>query len=305
MKHRPVRLVVAVPMLLTLMVALGCTGTTAAPTGPSGTGLEPRPPSSSMRFLVLKSDGEDLDNRYLSTVVVGAYPAFCSGVLVHPYLVLTAAHCVCLPHGGRKRVDTTTCVKRTAVTSYAYSRQGDVYEMVPQSRQGTVRPHENFEALLDDTMAVTGATSDLAVILLDKPMEHVPLGFQLTGSSVEIDDELIVVGYGRTEVEGQPGGRRLFGRNTITQKGRSNLTNMKDKDIVFLFERRGAHAFAGDSGGPCFREDGQGRWLVGIVSQGNGRVSRFTSLYPHLLWLKDQLGRADQLAEQSRGAKPL
>jgi secreted trypsin-like serine protease len=292
-------------MLLTLLMLGGCTGTTVARESPSGARLEPRPRSSSMRFLILKSEGEDLDNRYLSTVVVGEYPALCSGVLIHPHLVLTAAHCVCPPTSGGKRVDTTTCAKRTEVTSYAYSRNADVYEMVPQTRQGTVRPHENFEALLDDDMAVMGATSDLAVILLEKPLERVPLSFQLTNSTVEIDDEFVVVGYGRADAAGQNGGRRLFGRNTVTQKGRSNLTNMKDKDIVFLFERRGAHAFAGDSGGPCFREDGQGRWLVGIVSQGNGRVSRFTSLYPHLLWLKDQIGRAEQLAEQARSSKSL
>jgi secreted trypsin-like serine protease len=258
-----------------------------------------------MRFLILNAAAEDLDNRYLSTVVVGGFPKFCSGVLVHPYLVLTAAHCVCLPDERQERIDTKTCAKRTQVTSYAYAHEDGRHKMVPQTRQGTVRPHENFEAILDNEQVVTGATSDLAVVFLDQPLERVPLGYQLMSSSVEIDDELIVVGYGHTHAENTNGGRRFFGRNTVTQKGRSNLTNLKDKDIVFLFEVPGAHAFAGDSGGPCFREDGQGRWLVGIVSQGNGRVSRFTSLHPHLLWLKDQIGKAEHLAAQSQKAKPL
>jgi secreted trypsin-like serine protease len=257
-----------------------------------------------MRFMILNPEGEDVDNRYLSTLAVGP-SKLCSGVLVHPHLVLTAAHCVCLPRQGVKRLDTTACLKRTEVTAYAYVRKGERFELVPQKRQGTVRPHENFEALFDDDMSVMGQTTDLAVILLDEPMERVPLGFQLASSAVEIDDELAVVGFGRTEMEKESQGRRFFGRNTVTQKSRSNLTNLKDKDIVFQFERRGTHVLAGDSGGPCFREDGQGRWLVGIVSQGNGGLSRFTSLHPHLLWLKDQLARAEQLAEQSKKAQPL
>ncbi len=80
---------------------------------------------------------------------------------------------------------------------------------------------------------------------------------------------------------------------------------MKDKDIVFGFEMPGAHVFAGDSGGPCFREDPQERWLVGITSKGNGSVSQFTSLHPHLLWLKDQMAKAEQMAEQYNKSKPL
>lgn len=293
-------------MLLALLAASGCAGTTPAGESPPGPHLEPRPSPTPMRFMILNAEGEDVDNRYLSTLVVGKHPEVCSGVLVHPHLVLTAAHCVCLPRQGQKRLDRTACAKSTEVTSLLYVRKNAGWELVLQTLQGVVRPHENFAALLDDDMSVLGATSDLAVVLLEKPMENVPLGFQLTSSAVEIDDELVVVGYGNTKVEQkEPEVRRFFGRNTITQKSHSNLTNMKDKDIVFAFERRGTHVFPGDSGGPCFREDGQGRWLVGIVSQGNGNLSRFTSLHPHLLWLKDQIAKAEQVAEQYKKTKPL
>ena len=258
-----------------------------------------------MRFMILNAEGEDVGNRYLSTLAVGP-SKLCSGVLVHPHLVLTTAHCVCLPQQGVKRLDTTACAKRTEVTSFLYVRENAAWQMVLQTQQGTVRAHENFVALLNDDMSVMGATSDLAVVLLEKPMENVPVGFQLTNSAVEIDDELVVVGFGNTKVEQKkPESRRFFGRNTVTQKSRSNLTNMKDKDISFQFERRGTHAYSGDSGGPCFREDGQGRWLVGIVSLGTEGISRFTSLHPHLLWLKDQLARAEQLAEQYKKTPPL
>lgn len=180
-----------------------------------------------------------------------------------------------------------------------------MYDAMPLVRQGVVHPHQRFQANLGDGGAVIESTSDLAVILLEQPMEKVALGFELTSSEVEIDEELVAVGYGYTDSKRARAGMRFFGRNTVTGKGRSNLSDKRDKDIAFLFEMPGAHAFEGDSGGPCFRENAQGRWLVGIVSQGNGSISRFTSIYPHLLWLKDHLGRAEQLAEQLRKEKAL
>ncbi len=171
-------------------------------------------------------------------------------------------------------------------------------DVIPQRRQGTVYPHMHFKAQLGDGGVVMSSTSDLAVILLAQPMEGVAPVFQLTESEVEIDDELVAVGYGYIDLQRQKAGKRFFGRNTVTQKARSNLTDKNDKDISFLFEMNGVQALEGDSGGPCFREDGQERHLVGIISQGDGTVSRFTSIFPHLLWLKDHLARAERLAKQ-------
>lgn len=56
----------------------------------------------------------------------------------------------------------------------------------------------------------------------------------------------------------------------------------------------GAHAWQGDSGGPCFREDEKGgRWLVGIVTTGqitpDGTVTAFTSVFHHRAWIKSQM----------------
>ncbi len=126
--------------------------------------------------------------------------------------------------------------------------------------------------------------------MLEAPLENVKIGFELTVAEVQIDEEVTVTGYGFAG--NSESGERFFGKNIVTQKGRTNLDDRSDKDISFLVEMQGAHLAPGDSGGPCFIEKGQQRWLVGINTQGDGTISRFTSIYPHLPWLNQQIEKA-------------
>ena len=94
--------------------------------------------------------------------------------------------------------------------------------------------------------------------------------------------------------------RRYQGQNSVTGVYVSNLQDSADGDVVFVFGRPGTHVYLGDSGGPCFREDRKGvRWLVGIISRGtkDGTDSLFTSLYPHLGWLREVKAQAKKVKE--------
>jgi secreted trypsin-like serine protease len=72
-------------------------------------------------------------------------------------------------------------------------------------------------------------------------------------------------------------------------------THRSYKRATFLFRAAGAHTHAGDSGGPCFRETPEGRWLVGINSghANSGTASWFTSTFHFRAWIAEQMRKVD------------
>ncbi len=275
-------------LFLTWLFSSSCTGSAGTRTDNSESFLQPslRKP---LAFMVLNGE-EDHGNVYPFALIVDGPDSrdLCSGVLIHPRLVLTAAHCVCTARDGV--LDSGTCLKQTKVTAYTYVKKEGRYVMRDQPQRGAVQPHENFKALLDDRMRVRSSTSDLAVILLEAPLKDIDISFELATADIQLNDEVTVIGYGFAGSIGS--GKRFFGKNIVTQKGLTNLDDRNDKDISFQVEFRGTHLAPGDSGGPCLIEKDSRRWLVGINTQGDGTISRFTSIYPHLPWLKQQLEKA-------------
>jgi V8-like Glu-specific endopeptidase len=246
------------------------------------------------RLFVLNSQGVDVTNRFLSTVIVttDAPEGMCSGVLINPRLILTAGHCVCPPQaitgpaGERGSViDSTMCAGRAyaTITVYKPSKIKKQYTMEPKILEGVVRPHGDLKVILDEDHNVVSSKADLALIRLDEPVVGVEFA-RLARREVRNEEPLVMVGYGynRTEAEGGIQGFRHYGTNTVTQ-----VTS--PEEALFLMERQGAHSYAGDSGGPCFRVNGKELLLVGISAKGTGKVSKFTNTYRFRAWLSDEI----------------
>jgi hypothetical protein len=267
--------------------------------------------SSSWEYLI--SDGQpDARNHYSSVVQITTGRGTCSGVLAQRSLVLTAAHCLCLPAplalgrvykyqqgGGLTRTGPVklVCEENAAVTAVLYGRtrvNGADPQSSPETRTrvGSVRIHHGYEFSTDAEGGISYSLMDLAAIHLEKPFDDIRVDGQLPTREVQPEEVLTAAGYGSSSSGTQ--GTRSFGANKVME-----INIMVGGDGVFAFRGqdargRGAHATRGDSGGPCFREDKRGnRWLAGIITTGkvvNGmRVSAFTSTFHHRAWLQEQI----------------
>ncbi|HEY3493892.1 MAG TPA: S1 family peptidase [Polyangiaceae bacterium] len=182
----------------------------------------------------------------------------CSGTLVHPELVVYAAHC------------------GTAISSLSFGPHADAPERV---------------AMTDRCRSFPGATlgdgTDLAYCVLEEPVLDLEPERILSGCELDelmAGEPAIIVGYGKDSDEGAYGEKR-FAHSSLESIG----------DELFL-EQGSSDTCRGDSGGPVFVErpaaDGTvQRRLIGVTSAGTesacGRgVGHYVNVARKLDWLE-------------------
>jgi hypothetical protein len=277
---------------LSVIAWLSLLGGCATPTAADSEGSTKQMPPD-LEFGV-SGGKEDLENRYRTVVLISSERGLCSGSLIDPRLVLTAAHCLCLPATStvtKGRIDNSNCAANVTVVTHTYERlslQGPV-DSNPRLYQGVASAYPGFRAEVRSE-GVASFEGDLAVVLLEQPVKGVKIDIRLPKAEVALDESLIMVGYGGTEHGGKDGGRRRFGRNVVT-----DIQLSVGGNGAFAFRALGAHTHGGDSGGPCFREDRGGRWLVGInVGSANaGAISLFTSTFHYRNWIEERIREAN------------
>lgn len=233
----------------------------------------------------------DIHNRYASTVMLiadaGAREAQCSGILLHPRLALTAASCLCLPPGS----GAVTCPSRIYLRTVHFGAVGDwnfkeeTAAIRSRTYAGSVQAHPEFRAEPDSREVFASSRADLAVILLDTPIEEPLAESRWAQTSAQMGEWLIMVGFGQEVEGGGYPGIRYFRRNKVTQI-------MEEPEDQFFYEQQGAFLYDGFPGGPCFREEGQERWLLGISRPASKRGLSCTSLLPFVDWLRGEVRRA-------------
>lgn len=293
-------------------------------------------------FLVMSESHIDSLNRYLSTVAIstafhvpgsGTDVKTCSGVLIHPRVVLTAGHCVCRERqpippeaSGTRLLDPSTCAKISTVRFIRYETDKQTQPDSPRTEAGDlpferfgpyvgrVQAHEDLRILYEEIETETGvqtsalsSVADLALIILPASPPSLVKPAVLAEVPVRLKERVLMAGYGASASSAalQEPVRRHGGNEVISiREDGATFYVGKQYEVspVYrgekpeVFRARGSYSERGDSGGPCFRERKGSLELVGIAKSTLSPpvvLSSYTSVPKYLEWIRGKLKEAD------------
>jgi hypothetical protein len=180
--------------------------------------------------------------------IVGSRGNFCTGALIAPTLVLTAAHCV-----------------QPAAVYKIVEHGADQKPELRDVNSVAIHPAFSMQAMTDHR-----ATADVALVRLEAPPKgksaavlgapQLPIG---------LGSRFTIAGIGVTiRGEGSSGGAVRVAALVAT--GRPGTLQIRLVDPVGQGTRAGLGACTGDSGGPVFEDRPGGPAIVGVISWSTG-----------------------------------
>jgi len=262
------------------------------------------------------------DAQIFATVEIrhaGAGSGFCSGVLISPAIVATAAHCAVVePEEGVVQPAAPDSLR--VVAGHLSSLQATASMM----RQVTeVRVHEDYDH--DFIMGRSrsgagqggmGSPNDIALLFISDPFDGPVVAPLLTQSRqhelVRAGDVAYVAGYGVYDLEDSHAGELYISDAIIESIGVEELLTGRTDDL--------GDSCYGDSGGPLYVPTEQGDFALGLVSRGRSDVGRdcgdggvYTLLSAYIPWIARTAGdrfqprsepRAEEVSFLADGADP-
>lgn len=177
---------------------------------------------------------------------VGALTRFggthCTGTLIGPRKVVTAAH----------------CVKGVSASSLKFVLGPSLSSAQHVLNVASVQAHPNYNA--------NQLTNDIGIVTLSQDAPVAPMGVLPAMDASWVGRELIFVGYGNSNGVSQTGaGTKRMVRMNITQVS----------STTFRYQQPGKNTCNGDSGGPAFADVNGQRLVAGVTSWGDANCTQF------------------------------